>query len=43
MRKKVVIISFDILSKHLLDALPKYEALYIWREVADEKCYKHEC
>lgn len=42
-RKKVVMICFEVLSKHLLDGLPEYEALHIFHEVTDEKCYKHEC
>jgi hypothetical protein len=29
MRKKVIMICFEVLSKHLLDGLPEYEALHI--------------
>lgn len=42
-RRKVAMICFEVLSKHLLDGFPEYKALHIWYEFTDEKCCKHEC
>jgi hypothetical protein len=42
MRRKVAMICFQVLSKHLLDGLPEYKALHISYEFTDKKYHKHE-